>query len=539
MKQKLIDFHNRTFLRLFKLFAVIIVVTINIFKCLFTRRRFKDCLHHWKWLHKIKSYRLRHFLIEVFGNLRLGLFITAILLVLEHYHFYPLLSLENWSMDMMIRSFQNSPPDPDKKNVPFVFLEIDEDTYQHWGEPLFTPRDKLKTLIEFAAEKAHAKVVIVDVYLDQQSDNAENDKELREYLQGYSKKCEKNESSPSQQPPCSHIILIRSFRAPVGKPADYFEQRHSFLEDDAVIASKYVHWASNLFGLEENYIIRRWRLWEASCTEKKEGQIVPSIQLTTAFLIENPKEDWYTLNQKLQTNLGQFVSPCCNLPQEFPLAKKPEMFLELGNKKIDLNPLYLQLQQRIIYNMPWKSLYSKGGEYPTIPQSGGKKLLTVVPVKGLIDSIENASTDLLKDSIVLIGGSFKDSHDVHATPLGEMPGTLVIANAIYSLLQYGDVNPPEWYQKLGTEIVLIIVISALFALSTPGWGLFWSLLFTLVLVLPLSFKFFKFGVWWDFAIPTFSVLLHHIYEVYKHGPRKTLEEAISPRVLKVVSKFLN
>ena len=49
-------------------------------------------------------------------------------------------------------------------SVPFVYLDVDEETYVRWGEPVLIPRDKLATLLRLAIEEK-PKIVIVDVDL--------------------------------------------------------------------------------------------------------------------------------------------------------------------------------------------------------------------------------------------------------------------------------------------------------------------------------------------------------------------------------------
>jgi len=49
---------------------------------------------------------------------------------------------------------------------------------------------------------------------------------------------------------------------------------------------------------------------------------------------------------------------------------------------------------------------------------------------------------------MVIGASFAESRDRHLTPLGEMPGTLVLINAIQSLYQHGELTAPPLWVKL-------------------------------------------------------------------------------------------
>jgi CHASE2 domain-containing sensor protein len=61
---------------------------------------------------------------------------------------------------------QNIPAAQDEATkVPhFVWLDIDDQTHRQWGEPLFTPRNRVQRLID-AAVKAEARLIIVDIDL--------------------------------------------------------------------------------------------------------------------------------------------------------------------------------------------------------------------------------------------------------------------------------------------------------------------------------------------------------------------------------------
>jgi CHASE2 domain-containing sensor protein len=58
---------------------------------------------------------------------------------------------------------------PANEDIPnFVLLDIDDNTHQAWNAPLFTPRDRLRNLID-AAVMAEARLVIVDVDLSRKT----------------------------------------------------------------------------------------------------------------------------------------------------------------------------------------------------------------------------------------------------------------------------------------------------------------------------------------------------------------------------------
>ncbi|WP_069469816.1 CHASE2 domain-containing protein [Candidatus Marithrix sp. Canyon 246] len=162
------------------------------------------------------------------------------------------------------------------KNIPtFVFLDIDDNTHHAWGEPLFTPRNRLKNLID-AAVKAKARLILVDVDVSQatpveKSQLHPDDQELKSYLSEYVTKCKTSKLD------CPTIVFVRNFSA---KPSAIPVIRTGFLEE--IINKKsapYLQWASSHFYQSEDQIIRRWSLWEAACNNVQQPVVIPAIEL--------------------------------------------------------------------------------------------------------------------------------------------------------------------------------------------------------------------------------------------------------------------
>ncbi|RKZ90459.1 MAG: hypothetical protein DRR19_10010 [Candidatus Parabeggiatoa sp. nov. 1] len=82
---------------------------------------------------------------------------------------------EDLGIDWVMKMDRNTAPTQD--SPPFVWLDIDEYTYQHWQEPLLTPRDKLLKLLQFAVE-GQPKVIIVDIDLSYPINRASDKRNL-------------------------------------------------------------------------------------------------------------------------------------------------------------------------------------------------------------------------------------------------------------------------------------------------------------------------------------------------------------------------
>ena len=151
-----------------------------------------------------------------------------------------------------------------------MFLEIDESSYRVWGEPLLTPRDKLRRLIEFSTEGG-AAVVLVDIDLSRKT--GPHDAALAALVR-----------EVGEDPDSAPLVLARTFREPLPGSADARrEERASFL-DPVVEAAPNVYWASTLFLRESDLRIRRFRNLEPTCNGER-GNVIPAMQLLAASLV--------------------------------------------------------------------------------------------------------------------------------------------------------------------------------------------------------------------------------------------------------------
>ncbi len=435
-------------------------------------------------------------------NLCVGIIISFILLCFHDSQ--PFQSKQDAAMDWMMQIFRGH-VSQDQKNIPgFVFLDIDEETFQNWGEPFFTPRDKLLKLIRFAVN-GNAPVVMADIDLSHESYNeTENkprerhphDKKLFEYLNNYSDNCSKIQNASGNISNCPQIILARSFRLHQ-KNSAYPEIRSSFL-DKAVENSKDVHWASILFTEDKDHTIRRWRLWEVSCNETGQPDVIPAMQILAAAFVKQPLKKADTIASELETYLKQFTPENC-LPKhkksQPPIPKDP---LQLGHEPdgIILTSMPSLTNQRILYKMPWK--------LPKKEQRPPNLNLRIVPAKTFVDNDKVAD---FSNMIVIIGSSCAETRDIYPTPLGQSPGALIILDATHSLIRYGEIQSLSIPGKLLIEIVLVIFMSYVFSRFNEFWSMFFAGAFIYACLLPLSFILFKSGVWLDFAIPLIGIQL--------------------------------
>ncbi len=391
--------------------------------------------------------------------------------------------------DWMLRINQGIDPES-YRGVPLVLLEIGEATHRTWGEPLHVPRERLAALIRFAVGGG-ARSVVVDVDLSRPA--GQGDRELEAVLRS---------AGEQGGPGAADIVLARGLREPWPRAEGaWLEERASFL-DELVAASPRLHWASPLFVRERDLRIRRFRSFEPTCTDGVPG-VLPSIQVLVAVQVLDPMDGTRRLNEALRHE-----RPGCGGASVPPATTSPS--LRFGDLVIDLRGD--GLANLILYAFGW----SESG--PTAsPRVGFRErqvpLFTAVPAE-LVESGQPLDPSLVEGRIVIIGASHADARDLHHTPLGELPGPVILANATYSLLQYGNLRPPPTRLLLGAQLVLIAVVSLVFARIASVWATLAAAPLVIIMLLPLSFLLFRQGVWLDFAIPVFAVQLQAAVKKY-------------------------
>jgi len=392
-----------------------------------------------------------------------------------------------------------------------VWINIDEAAYHAWGVPLMTRRDKLRDLIAYAV-RGKPRAVIVDI--DVTGANATTaayrryDAVLRDYLGAYPRTCSK---------PCPTIILTRSFESsPAYAYAGYAGAAKrvvpSFL-DRSIGTSPLeswrkgdpILWATVEADSESDQVIRRWRLWEAACNAPGPSAVLPSAPLLAVALLRAPPASAReSVLSRVQRALEPHAATCVKQPASVQTNHVPATsFLDIGF------PLELtedSLQRLIVYNYEWA-------------QPG-----TTAPLRTLDDVLDagaianNPSADptyLLEGQIVVIGSSFQDGGDLHATPVGVMPGSLILINEMYSLLNDQELKP-NWTLTLLAELASIVIISWLFTALTPSAATIASFVIVFALGQVLALVVFRSGIWVDCVVPLVGVMLHELIAQTHH-----------------------
>ena len=500
-----------------------------------TLQEFRDlgeCFKHPReisqWWSRLSTDRRRFFL-----NLMIGL---GILFLLQIFHNAPVLrESEDLAMDWVMRmrkcTVSNEP------TIPFGWIDIDDETYRDWKEPLYVPREKLADLIRFTLE-SEPKMIVVDVDLAQRSGDGTLEKPIEDVLKDwYEGECR---GKPLFSGRCPPLILVASLR-PYKK--GLLEKRPSKL-DGLVNESEHIFWASPLFDQDWDQVIRRWRIWEPVWLNKVDGRptAMPSIQLLAAALLTSRKKEMNDLQNCLDslvlkgynTMAGQPVSnnekPCTvtlwkrketksiRKPQTKP-TRKPQMKLTREPQRLNLS--WDRLGRRILYSIPWQAEGSSGMTIPTVRTTEDQErlLLTRISALKVLNRQGLSDKNALQGRVVFVGGSFRDSRDIYPSPLGEMPGVLILINSLNSLLQQ-KAHGAHFSIIIFIEILLIVLLTIAFSVWDSFWGMIVANLTIIVFLVPVSVWLFGYGLWLDFALPLAAIQIHQLAADYNEGREK-------------------
>jgi CHASE2 domain-containing sensor protein len=423
-------------------------------------------------------------------NLVIGLTVVILVSFFQNMEFVRV--ARESSLDWIISMNRGLGVEKDSDFRPFYWFDIDERTYEKWGEPLYIPRDKLAHLLGAAAQ-LKPSLIIVDVELDKALGN--EDTQLIRAIQ---------ELTASTNPPS--IIFLRNFRAMETGSGEVVPTPKSSFVESQIPKGFPDYWASPLFEKSHDGEIRRWRFWQSACGKNGSPIIIPSVQLQAlSILSKKPGEEG--LNQTLARSTK--ITNCQDEPEitTKTVSVGGKTFSTSGNAPFKLH---------ILYSFPWK--LDTGEARPEVSFAGQQvKLLNVIPAYAITEG--QLPIKAVEKSVVVIGASFNDSRDIHMTPLGAMPGSLIIMNAIHSVLQHGEMRPPPLWQRLAENLVLLIGVSLILVRFPSLIGSIIAVVVILILLVPITFVMYRKGVWLDFALPIIAIKLYQFIDQYRETPR--------------------
>ncbi len=319
--------------------------------------------------------------------------------------------------------------------LPVTLLDVDDATRQAWKSTGVTPHAALAELVRTAANNG-AKGILLDFDLTLDTPGAPADDTLFGLIRAY----------PADAPV---LMLVRRIGFTKSAKVDDTALVASELPtpyDEAVAAKPNVVWVTTLNEIGADRAVRQIRLWQTVCNGA-EGRSYPSPALVTAALFGATNH-----GEALKAFLANRVAEECGErpvkdgawpPMKQQLAQLPYVF---GNDAA--SPARLRIEQ------------ADGSRVVALRRISAGKLVTYDGVTaapaGEIDR------DPFAGRVAVIGASYTESTDVHETPLGNMPGSVVLANSIVQAERLASTVPASSLVRniFAFELFLIFAVCA-------------------------------------------------------------------------------
>lgn len=377
----------------------------------------------------------------------------------------------------------------------FVLVDIDDASWTAMGAPNIVPRAKVLDLLRHAAA-SRPMMTILDIDLSFQGDPDE-EKALAAYLAAY----------PTTAPP---LLLVRPLIGAGRADGPALPRPRATGYEAATDGKANIAFASPLFLRDPDGKIRRWRLYVEACADGL-PVIVQSTHLAAAAIardrlgepsIRLPSTSAGSPIADLKKSLGPLVPRnCTSRPDtiETVLSSQPGL--------PDITVSGDDVTKRVIYRVAWRD--GAVGLGPVVESSltGKTQLVAIRPAQAVLALPPGAPIPGIENRIVVIGGSFADSGDWHDTPLGKMPGALVLINAAEALTINGTPREPALGERIGISLVFILIISLITSIFRPSVAAWASAGMVLGLML-VTLGRFKSGVMLDLAVPAVGAFLH-------------------------------
>ncbi|MFG1479798.1 CHASE2 domain-containing protein [Xanthobacter sp. V4C-4] len=317
--------------------------------------------------------------------------------------------------------------------IPVTLIDIDPLTMAALGHPQTTPRELLAGLLSLAAAK-QARGIFLDMDTSRPGSPA-GDGALAGFLASY----------PPDAPP---LALARRLGAldPAGNGADALAEQPSFL-DAAVRDKPNVIWAASVSRIDEDRVVRRWQLSHTACAPAP-ARTLPSPQLFAAAVAGVPPRPLADVQAFADSRTQAVCAPGAGraTPPDWPANPDPHAAIAfLIPDGPDLAAPHF--------------ITRDGRRMPLFRRVSARALMTA---SGAVAAPRAVADDLLRGRFVIIGASHAESMDGHLTPIGFLPGALIVANAVATapaVLSGRPVGP------LGTTLVALALFGVLVAIT--------------------------------------------------------------------------
>jgi adenylate cyclase len=123
-------------------------------------------------------------------------------------------------------------------------------------------------------------------------------------------------------------------------------------------------------------------------------------------------------------------------------------------------------------------------------------------------AVEPAADNPFLGRVVLVGATFAESRDAHATPVGAMSGVEIHANMVHTLLTRRAFLPPPWPVNLAVLIAACVLVALLSLWLRAGLVALVAILFVICVTVWSYEAYTRGGYWLDFLAPVLGMFLY-------------------------------
>jgi hypothetical protein len=392
-----------------------------------------------------------------------------------------------------------------------ALIDIDDEAYFRWGSPLVTPRDKLCRLIDFAI-RARASVVVVDVDLTSRDPEAAGpgravtcdsrdvpdrharvsaDDVIRSYLADYMRHCRVGGTR------CIPVIfavtpVVRAWTSNDAETRRPVLSLHPSFLDAEIARGPPAFLGSDSLGQDPDGVMRRWRPFDPVCLPRPTALLSVPLLAVAAYERRNLAA--------LQAQATQTLAPICPGPRAsagYGEDPRLPMVLDVG---YPLEITATARERQFLYRIGWSEI-----EHAALPLRIPAAAITDV------DPSSRFRNAALAGTIVVIGGTGPDQPDFHRTPIGLMPGSVVLLNAINAVLHNDRVKAPSLLSQGLFELATIIVVAVLFAYRHAFVAVALSIALVAVAGLTVGVALLDSGSWIDPIAPVLGIGSHQVF----------------------------
>jgi hypothetical protein len=285
--------------------------------------------------------------------------------------------------------------------TPVTLIDIDNETLAAFGGPDRAPRDFVADLITLAAAKRPLGI-FVDLDTSKPSGQSAADAKLA--------------TTVSHYPPGASPLLFarRMIDAKKGEPAtDLGLVPLPSILDEAMAGHANVRSVVSVTRRDADHVVRRWQLTQTLCDGARSTTLA-SPQLVSAALSRAPATGIADADRFLDWQTEKVCAKNHAPHPEWPRNAESAATIAFVAGAADLAGA-------------GPAAFGKTGTAPAILRISAR---TLIGENGAIVSPRTVADHIFAQRFVIIGASHHDSFDTHITPLGALPGSAIVANAV-------------------------------------------------------------------------------------------------------------